>query len=57
MESCLFMILRKFFEGTSWNGLKVLNDPIFIHTDETDKRVDDCIAVALGDNKRCDETG
>lgn len=42
--------------GDTGNDLKDLSCPIYFLTDRDDKRVDDCIAVALGGNKRYEET-
>lgn len=41
--------------GNIGNDLKDLDCPIYFLTDEVDKRVDDCIALALGGNKRYEE--
>jgi hypothetical protein len=42
--------------GDIRNDLWDLSCPIYFLTDKDDKRVDDCIAVALGGNKRYEET-
>jgi len=42
--------------GDIRNDLRDLSCPIYFLTDKDDKRVDDCIAVALGGNKRYEET-
>ncbi len=42
--------------GDIGNDLRDLSCPIYFLTDKDDKRVDDCIAVALGGNKRYEET-
>jgi len=42
--------------GNIRNDLRDLDCPMYFLTDEVDKRVDDCIAVALGGNKRYEET-
>jgi hypothetical protein len=42
--------------GDIGNDLRDLSYPIYFLTDRDDKRVDDCIAVALGGNKRYEET-
>lgn len=42
--------------GDIENDLRDLSCPIYFLTDRDDKRVDDCIAVALGGNRRYEET-
>ena len=42
--------------GDIGNDLRDLSCPIYFLTDRDDKRVDDCIAVALGGNKQYEET-
>jgi hypothetical protein len=42
--------------GDIGNDLRDLSCPIYFLTDRDDKRVDDCIAVALGGNTRYEET-
>ena len=42
--------------GDIGNDLRDLSCPIYFLTDKDDKRVDDCIAVALGGNKQYEET-
>ena len=52
----LFYGLCGNYLGDIGNDLRDLSCPIYFLTDKDDKRVDDCIAVALGGNKRYDET-
>ena len=52
----LFYGLCGNYLGNIGNDLRDLGCPIYFLTDKDDKRVDDCIAVALGGNKRYEET-
>lgn len=52
----LFYGLCGNYLGNIGNDLKDLGCPISFLTDVDDKRVDDCIAVALGGNKQYEET-
>ena len=52
----LFYGLCGNYLGDVGNDLNDLSCPIYFLTDKNGKRVDDCIAVALGGNKRYDET-
>jgi hypothetical protein len=52
----LFYGLCGNYLGDIGNDMRDLGCPIYFLTDKDDKRVDDCIAVALGGNKRYDET-
>ena len=52
----LFYGLCGNYLGDIGNDLVDLGCPIYFLTDNDDKRVDDCIAVALGGNKRYEET-
>jgi hypothetical protein len=52
----LFYGLCGNYLGNIGNDLKDLGCPIYFLTDQDDKRVDDCIAVALGGNKLYEET-
>ncbi len=52
----LFYGLCGNYLGNIGNDLRDLGCPIYFLTDKDDKRVDDCIAVALGGNKQYEET-
>ena len=52
----LFYGLCGNYLGDIGNDLRHLDCPMYFLTDKDDKRVDDCIAVALGGNKQYEET-
>lgn len=52
----LFYGLCGNYLGNIGNDLKDLGCPVYFLTDREDKRVDDCIALALGGNKQYEET-
>ncbi|VVB63012.1 Uncharacterised protein [uncultured archaeon] len=52
----LFYGLCGNYLGNIGNDLMDLGCPVYFLTDKEDKRVDDCIAVALGGNKQYEET-
>jgi len=52
----LFYGLCGNYLGNIGNDLRDLSCPVYFLTDKKDKRVDDCIAVALGGNKQYEET-
>lgn len=52
----LFYGLCGNYLGNIGNDLMDLSCPVYFLTDQDDKRVDDCIAVALGGNKQYEET-
>ena len=52
----LFYGLCGNYLGDIGNDLRDLSCPMYFLTDKEDKRVDDCIAVALGGNKQYEET-